>query len=278
VSEVRPAGGGRPAPPANSQEAFHARDFDYVNGSPHLKHADLRQRVERSLRDLVDERKAATGQCRVLEVGAGHGDFTGVLRAAGAAVTVTEMSRPSADRISARFTGDHLVDVVYDPTATWADQTDDRFDVVACISVLHHIPDYAAFLTTAARLTRSDGCFVSWQDPTWFPRRGGLTHRVDQASYFAWRIGQGNLGQGLQTRIRRLRGVLDEANPNDMTEYHQVRSGVDELELERLARASYADVELTYYWSTQSALGQRLGARRNLPNTFALVARGRYAR
>jgi SAM-dependent methyltransferase len=264
--------------PSNAQEDAHPHDFDYVEGSPHLKHPTLRTRVEDSLRELVAEQLTARGRCRVLEVGAGHGGFTEVLLAAGADVTVTEMSGPSAEAIAARYDGDPRVTVVYDPNATWADETSEQFDLVACISVLHHIPDYVAFLESMVRLTSDGGSFVSWQDPTWYPRRTLVTHRAEQASYFAWRARQGDLKRGLQTRVRRLRGVYDETNSADMSEYHVVRSGVDQLALQQCAQQHYASVQLVYYWSTQSGLGQRLGDRWNLPNTFALVARDRIAR
>jgi SAM-dependent methyltransferase len=262
--------------PGNAQEQAHPDDFDYTAGSPHLKHPQLRSRVEQSLREVVAERSESGAPCRVLEVGAGHGDFTALFLDAGAHVTVTEMSGPSADRIARRYDGNPRIEVVHDESATWANSTDQRFDVVAALSVLHHIPDYLAFFDTAARLINPGGSFVSWQDPTWYPRRRRSTHRAEQASYYLWRVQQGELRRGLATRIRRLRGVYDETNSADMSEYHVVRSGVDEQALVMRADKYFASVELTEYWSTQSTLGQRLGEQRNLPNTFALVARGRW--
>lgn len=260
---------------SNAQEVEHHADFDYVEGSPHLKHADLRARVEQNLRALITERVVATGACQVLEVGAGHGGFTSVLLGAGATVTITEMSKPSADSLKERFAGDQRVKIVYDPDAVWASETAERFDMVACLSVLHHIPDYIAFFESAAELTRDGGCFVSWQDPTWYKRRSAMTHRSEKAFYYLWRIGQGDLRRGLSTRIRRIRGIYDESNAADMSEYHVVRDGVDELLLEKHAKPLYEHVEIIRYWSTQSNLGQRVMSRRNLPTNFALVARGR---
>ncbi len=55
---------------AQAQEATHGDAHDYVDGSPHLKHADLRSRVNACLTDLVTQRLAATGACHVLEVAA----------------------------------------------------------------------------------------------------------------------------------------------------------------------------------------------------------------
>jgi len=262
---------------SNAQEGGHPSDFDYVEGSPHLKHPELRAQVESSLQELVRDRVSAKGGCRVLEVGAGHGEFTSVLLEAGAEVTMTEMSRPSADRLTDRFSGDDRVSIVYDPEAAWASQTQERFDLVACISVLHHIPDYVGFLKSAAALTEPGGSFVSWQDPTWYARRSRATRAAEQLAYYAWRVRQGEVLRGVKTRVRRIRGIYDEKLFEDMSEYHVVRAGVDDELLADRARQLYDDVELIRYWSTQSTRGQRWGNRWQLPTTFALVARGRKA-
>jgi hypothetical protein len=109
----------------------------------------------------------------------------------------------------------------------------------------------------------------------WYARQGGWTLFAKRASYLVWRLGQGNLSRGLATRLRRIRGVLDESNPSDMTEYHVVREGVDERALESLLLEHFAAVDLTPYWSTQAGVLQRFGDRLHLSGTFTLVARDR---
>ncbi len=96
--------------------------------------------------------------------------------------------------------------------------------------------------------------------------------------YYVWRVQQGHLRRGLSTRLRWLRGAIDETNPSDMSEYHVMRDGVDEQKLAELARERYDDVELVYYWSNQSTLGHRFGTKLNLPSTFALIAKNRRVR
>jgi SAM-dependent methyltransferase len=260
---------------ANPQEVAYPQGFDYAAGSPHLKHAGLRARVDESLLEEVGRIRARVGRCRALEIGAGHGSFTAVLRGAGAEVTVTEMSAPSAGHVAELFSGDPAVRVLHDPEAAWVDTTDDRFDLVVAISVLHHIPDYLGAVSRYVDVTEPGGTFVSWQDPMWYarvPRRSLLSA---QAAYLAWRLGQGNLARGLRTRLRRIRGVWDETEVSDMSEYHVVRQGVDELALMSLLRARYAEVQLTTYWSTQAASLQRAGERLGMTGTFSTVARGR---
>lgn len=119
------------------------------------------------------------------------------------------------------------------------------------------------------------GAFASFPDPLWYPRRSRANLLADRASYFACRLGRGKLISGAATRLRRLRGVYDQSNPADMVEYHVVRQGCDEEALSELLARHFDKVELWRYWSTQSAVLQRLGTRFAAPTTFGLSARDR---
>lgn len=257
------------------QEVAYPEGHDYTAGSPHVKHARLRNRVEASLRREVQRIRGHSGQCRVLEVGAGHGTFTAALRSAGAEVTVTEMSRTSADHLRRAFAADPGVRVVLDGDGGWAFGSTDRFDLVVAISVLHHIPDYLSAVAGYAEITEAGGSFLSWQDPMWYPRLSRWTLAASRSAYYIWRLGQGNLVRGIATRMRRARGILDETKAADMTEYHVVRRGVDEEALVSLLRSRYSEASVTRYWSTQGAVLQQLGGRLGLVTTFSLLARGR---
>lgn len=257
------------------QEVAHPEGHDYTAGSPHLKHPRLRNRVVASLHREVQHIRSQSGQCRVLEVGAGHGTFTAALRNAGAEVTVTEMSRPSADYLRRAFAADPGVRVVLDGDGDWVFRSTDRFDLVVAVSVLHHIPDYLSAVAGYAEVTDAGGSFLSWQDPMWYPRLSRWTLAASRSSYYLWRLGQGNLVRGIATRMRRARGIFDETKAADMTEYHVVRRGVDEEALVSLLRSRYSEASVTRYWSTQGALLQQLGGRLGLVTNFSLLARGR---
>ena len=257
---------------ANLQEVSHGEGFDYERGSPHLKHAHLRAKVSDSLRRSAQTILGQRGECRVLEIGAGHGDFTDVLLGTGASVTVTEMSRPSAQVLQSRYQRNPRVEVVVDHDGDWIFNTDRPFDMVAAVSVLHHIPDYLSFIGRAVELLSLGGSFVSWQDPLYYPRRSQAERAADRIFYLAWRLGQGELSKGVSTRWRRVRGVYDESNPSDMVEYHVVRDGVDEEAIRKLLEPKFGEVRILPYWSTQSRMGQRIGDRLGLETTFGIVA------
>jgi len=255
------------------QQGAHDEGHDYAAGSPHIKHYAIRtmivERLQCIIRDIADRK----GSCRVLEVGAGHGTFTDHIVAAGAEVVVTEMSAPSAAELRHRFRHNRAVTVVDDPEGSIAPHGD-AVDVVACMSVLHHIPDYMTAVNGMIGRVGSGGAFVSFQDPLWYPRRTRLSLRMERAAYLAWRVPRGDFIRGLSTMVRRARGFFDESNPSDMVEYHVVRQGVDDLALRAMLMARFASVELVSYWSTQAGWAQALGSHVFPANTFGLLATG----
>jgi hypothetical protein len=259
----------------SAQEAGHGVGHDYVKGSPHLRHAKLRAMVEDRLTTAVGETIARQGLCHVLEIGAGHGTFTDCLLRAGAKVTVTEASEASANMLKVKYEGNDLVEVLYDETGEDVLTRGRSFDAVACISVLHHIPDYVSFVERLTACLNPSGWFFSVQDPLWYPRRPKRVHRATRIAYLAWRLGQGNFRMGLSTLVRRLRGVYSETNPSDLIEYHAVRDGVDELALHSVLSPRFDTVEVFTYWSTQSPLFYRLGARTQMRSEFGILAEGR---
>lgn len=258
---------------ARHQSVAHHAGFDYTAGSPHLRHRDLHRRVVTACRDAVRDVLARWGHCRVLEVGAGHGTFTDHVAALGAEVWVTEMSQDSATRLADRFRYNANVHVRPDPDGTAAAALG-TFDVVLCLSVLHHIPDYVAAVAQYTAQLAPGGAFVSYQDPLWYPRRGRVSRLIDRGAYLTWRLGRPGRARGLASLSRRLRGAYDDTLPGDSVEYHVVRLGVDEDTLEKLLRERFSDVRVDRYWSTQAGPLQWLGERVGPPTTFGLVATG----
>jgi SAM-dependent methyltransferase len=255
---------------SNFQELGHGEGHDYGPGSPHLKHPGLSSMIIASLTKVT--LGLGNNPPEILEVGAGHGTFTAVLRSLGARVTVTEMSKASAEHLSKAFSGDTSVEVIYDPEGSWAQVSDRTFDAVFCISVLHHIPDYLAASEQYCQMIRPGGAFISWQDPILYSHVSRRDRRAAVVSYYLWRITQGDWQRGLQTASRRLRGVLDETNVADMVEYHVVRDGVDEEALAALLSGYFPHVSIARYWSTQASALQAWGERRGTLSTFGIVA------
>lgn len=255
------------------QESEYGAARDYTVGSPHLQHAPTRLRIENDLRELVAATLQRQATCRVLEVGAGHGTFTRTLVTAGAEVTVTEMSEPSARYLETIMAG-APVEVILDRQGTSALDvvTEREIDVLVFVSVLHHIPDYLGLIRQLVSELPRGASFYCAQDPLWYPSRSRWSRAREQVAYFGWRMGQGGYKRGLATRWRRLRGHYDEGSPADMVEYHVVRKGVDQAALARFLRTQFEDVRIHTYWSTQSRVWQAIGDRRGWASTFGITA------
>jgi SAM-dependent methyltransferase len=256
----------------NIQEQYYLPHVDYRAGSPHLSHPRLYDRLTAVLRGMV-QRLADQGRpLRVLEVGAGHGGFTELALAVGCEVTAIDMSKHSVDELQLRFGTNPNFRAVYDPDGTLRDIEND-YSLLMFVSVLHHVPDYISFLEMTCQRIAYGGALLTLQDPLHYSRHRTV-HRVDRAAYLAWRISQGNLSNGIQTRLRRIRGILDETNPADMVEYHVVRDGVDEEKILAFAKAAFTEASLLTYWSNQLGLVQHLGDQLGLCNYFGTIANG----
>jgi SAM-dependent methyltransferase len=244
-------------------------------GSPHLRHGNLRKRIDSQITDAIGEALQRQGECAVLEIGAGHGFFTDNVLAAGGTATVTEMSKASFDYLAERYRDVAEVRVVHDIDGSAPFKLEAKYDVILLISVIHHIPDYLEVITRLCEtVLRPGGTVVTFQDPVWYPRQKRWARGLAWGSYFAWRLTQGEFRRGLATRWRRLRGVYSESEPADLVEYHVVRQGVDDFALLDLFRARFADVEVDRYFSTQSPQLQTIFERYMPPNTFGIIARG----
>jgi SAM-dependent methyltransferase len=258
---------------ARHQDGAHGVGHDYTSGSPHLRHQSVRRMVTAACRGVVGE--VMHRRCRVLEIGAGHGMFTDYLVGLGAEVWVTEMSKASADLLHSRFAGHDSVHVMYDEDGSRAAHGPE-VDIVICLSVLHHIPDYLGAVSTLLNRLAPGGAFVSFQDPLWYPRRSRGSLLAERSAYLMWRVTQGDLRRALATGLRRARGRHDPQNPSDMVEYHVVRDGVDEEGLVRLLGARFDSVRVHRYWSTQAAWLQWVGDRVGLACSFGITATGHH--
>jgi SAM-dependent methyltransferase len=109
----------------------------------------------------------------VLDVGAGTGNLSAHFLDAGADVVSADVSPGCLRVMSERFraTGRHAVRLIDGRSlGVFPDAT---FDVAACYSVLHHVPDYLALVAEMARVVRPGGLVyidherhdASWHDP-----------------------------------------------------------------------------------------------------------------
>lgn len=257
------------------QEQGHGSAHDYRRYSTHLRHQHVYDRFVRAILRAVAAAVHRGLPRTVLEVGAGHGAFVEPLLASGASVAATEMSRPSIATLVDRFGANPSFRVCFDADGSLAVLGDERYSVILFASVLHHIPDYLAALRLAITgHLLPGGTVITIQDPLWYPGQCRLDRVTERAIFLLWRVTQGNLGRGLRTQLRRIRGVYDTSNPADMVEYHVVRQGVNQDEIVAALQPHFETVRLRRYWTTPIGVLQRIGERAGLVNQFMITATG----
>ena len=248
----------------------------YINGAPHLKHAS----IGRVYRALVDKAVSLSGQAAetlsVLELGAGNGLASTAWFDHRVRLTAVDSSETMLDGLVAKARGFGLAPTVVTADAMeFLESEGEQFDVITHVSMVHHVPDYLRLLERSAARVRAGGSLLTFQDPLRYDRMAFPNHLIDRASYFAWRLGQGNVRRGLRTRWRRLRGVYSEAEVVDFEDYHVVRAGVDSEAIAELLKPSFEAVEVVSYWSTYSRALQSAGERLGLVSSFGILASGR---
>jgi len=159
---------------AHNIAAYDAAALTYDVSHPEIFNTIEQERLARSVRRaLAAADHAVNRPARVLDVGAGPGNLTAHFLAAGAIVVSADVSPGCLRRTVERFaaSGRHSAQQI--DGRTLGVFPDDAFDIVACYSVLHHVPDYLALIGEMARVTRRGGLLyldherhdASWTDP-----------------------------------------------------------------------------------------------------------------
>lgn len=257
------------------QEKAYPAGFDYWNTSPHLKHRAIYLELVHLLRQAFSYISSRDLPLTLLEIGAGDGPFVEPALAWGFNVTATEMSHPAIEGLEDKYGANPAFKAVYDSDGSLQELGIEKFSVILFGSVLHHIPDYEEAIKNAvSKHLTNGGVLLTFQDPLWYPTLGTLTRVFSEGAYITWRLTQGNIARGLHTKARRIRGVYDESNVSDMSEYHVVRNGVNHEAIIQLLNSAFTEVRLDRYWSTQASIWQYLGQKMGLSKEFSIIASG----
>lgn len=246
----------------------------HIAGSPHLQHPKLYAKFATIAKSLVPHASGRQGPVRVLDVGAGHGESSLPFLEAGAEVTAVEPSSEHLSYLSERFPAHFQVIAMNEAEAIgWLSGQRGKFDIVSCVSLLHHIPDYGSLVERSAALVAPGGAWFSFQDPILYRRLGRADRLAAEMAYASWRVRRPNALAGVARKLRRLAGAYNENSVHDMAEYHVVRGGVDADVITGRLTALGFQCQLDRYWSTQSATWQRWGERAGWVSSFSVVGR-----
>ena len=136
----------------------NARAHDAVADLYDRKHVEIYNPIEQArLTALVGELVTLCGKPapEALDMGAGTGNLTLKLLAAGCRASAADVSQRSLDRLARKAAPDevrtHLI------TSSRLPFEDRTFDIVGTYSVLHHVPDYLEAVREMARVLRPGG-------------------------------------------------------------------------------------------------------------------------
>ncbi len=249
---------------------------DYIDGAPHLKHAAVRSLYAELLIEVFNEAKRYSTEPRVLDLGAGEGSVTLPMLELGARVTAVDLSPDMLARLRLNCGAyEGKLDVRCEDVGNALARDATTYDIVTVNSFLHHVPDYLELLLRATVRLRPHGQFFAFQDPLKYSTLGIGTRLFDRLAYAAWRIGKADACGGMGRYLRRSVGYYKPDSVHDNSEYHVLRSGVDQDAITLLLDQAGFDCRIVPYFSTQSAAFQSLGTKLGLKNTFGFVARRR---
>jgi len=177
----------RGARAADRDIARNAAAYDRVAATYDQVHPEIfnpveQERLAQAVRDVLGALGPGAAPARVLDIGAGTGNLTGHFLAADAVVTSADVSPGCLRLLAERFgaTGRHAVQRIDGRSLHVF--PDASFDVVACYSVLHHVPDYLALVAEMARVARPGGlvyCDHERHDASWTdPERDAFMHEA----------------------------------------------------------------------------------------------------
>jgi cyclopropane fatty-acyl-phospholipid synthase-like methyltransferase len=244
----------------------------FVEGAPHLKHADLRAKFDALLAHVLERATVDNSPPRVLDLGAGEGSVTRRLLERGAVVTAVDVSDSQLAELARKCSSwNERLTVRPGEVDAVLSSLEGPYDVIVASAFLHHVPDYLGLVRRATELLAPHGQFLSFQDPLRYDTISRLTRLFGGVSYLSWRIFQGDLWGGTLRRLRRTGGQLDDS-ALDQAEYHILRNGVDQDSLAATLRAAGFECEVIRYFSTQSRVCQQLGTALGLEDTFGVIA------
>lgn len=158
--------------------ARNRRAHDRVARVYDARHAEIFNDVEQvrltaAVRDATATvRDAPADGIRALDIGSGTGNLTRQLVALGARVTAADVSPACLTEVQARLGATGRVTTVMLDGVGLKQFPDAAFDLVACYSVLHHVPDYLALVREMGRVLRVGGvAYIDHErhDASWPP-------------------------------------------------------------------------------------------------------------
>ena len=111
--------------------------------------------------DYIERQANGLAGKQVVDIGCGGGILTEALAQRGALMTGIDMAEQSLKVARLHLHESDLeIDYQLSTAEAFAEHNASRFDVVACLEMLEHVPDPAAIIDAAVRLLKPGGCLI----------------------------------------------------------------------------------------------------------------------
>ncbi len=111
--------------------------------------------------DYINQQCGGLAGKKILDIGCGGGILSEAMAAKNANVTGIDMAEQSLDVAKMHLHESGLtVDYQMITAEQFADDNEDKFDVVCCLEMLEHVPDPASIINAAAKALKPDGTLV----------------------------------------------------------------------------------------------------------------------
>jgi 2-polyprenyl-3-methyl-5-hydroxy-6-metoxy-1,4-benzoquinol methylase len=163
---------------------FEAQNYEVLH--PEVYGREEQERVYSTLK-IVDHLVASNSR-RALDFGAGTGNLTGKLLRMGYSVVAVDISAEMCSILSRRycnFVSRGKLSIVNSPIEE-AGFSREEFDVIACYSVLHHLPDYVETIEKLSSILRKGGVIYIDHEasPSYWARETSALANLIKSLYF----------------------------------------------------------------------------------------------
>jgi ubiquinone/menaquinone biosynthesis C-methylase UbiE len=250
----------------------------YIRGAPHIRHSCLRALHDELTQKVLEEALKHSPAPRILDLGAGEGSLTATYLRRSAKVTAVDVSEARLRQLTELC--QHLPGQLQTVCSEAFQAVDTlqregkQYDVIVATAFLHHVPNYEDLLRRSVALLTEHGQVFTFEDPLRYDSLDWPSRIFSGMAYLSWRLWQGDLAAGAHRYIRRQFGHYTET-PEDQTEYHIVRNGVDQDALERMLREENIDCHIVRYFSTQAPRWTSFGTHLRVVNSFGIIANRR---
>jgi glycosyltransferase involved in cell wall biosynthesis/2-polyprenyl-3-methyl-5-hydroxy-6-metoxy-1,4-benzoquinol methylase len=241
---------------------------------------DLQEMLDRDLDRIGSLIQKPGKRIECLDCGAGSGNLTLKMLKRGWSVTAVDISTDMLALLETKAASQgYSLRLINDSIADFLAATDDRYDVVAFSSVLHHLCSYLPVVAQAAEHLRPNGIFYSNFDPV-ISQHKALASLFEAFDTSIAKIvhDPADLLPGISRRVRKVfigrdarhdRPVL---GPGDLAEYH-ARTGLDDMRIIELLGSKGFVVHEHVRWTTgRTAVAKFINGRLGLMKSFKIAA------